>query len=145
MKKSHGMSKLRVYKTWESMKARCFNSHNVRYSRYGGRGIIVCQEWKDSFIAFKAWADVSGYTETLQIDRIDNNGNYCPENCRWVTHTQNNRNRNDVKLTESKAKEIRELYKTGNYSHRELAKIFNVGKTTIGSVLNNTAWKEHDN
>lgn len=89
--------KWRLRKIWFSMKDRCFNQKNARYPRYGGRGITVCEDWM-SFDVFKAWAIESGYTDDLTIDRIDNDGDYCPENCRWADmRTQcNNRSTNHL-------------------------------------------------
>lgn len=81
-----------LYTVWISMKARCGHRHNSNYHNYGGRGIGVCNEWKVSFPVFRQWAISNGYGEGLQLDRIDNDGNYCPENCRWVTPSQNSRN-----------------------------------------------------
>lgn len=82
----------RLYKIWVDMKTRCLCTSNQRYHRYGGRGITVCAEWH-SFMPFYEWAIVNGYKENLTIDRVDNNGNYCPENCRWVTNHENLMNR----------------------------------------------------
>jgi hypothetical protein len=75
------------------MKRRCHNPNNADYARYGGRGIGVCDEWKSDFMIFHKWALENGYTEKLEIDRKDNEGNYCPENCRWVTRAQNVQNK----------------------------------------------------
>ena len=88
----HGMSNTRIHKTWQNMKTRCYNKNYIQYKDYGGRGVKVCDEWRNSFKAFYAWAMSHGYEDTLTIDRIDNNGNYTPYNCRWVTTKQQNRN-----------------------------------------------------
>lgn len=86
----HGLSGHPMYKTWEGMVARCENKNNSGYINYGGRGITVCTEWRNSFKSFYDWAIENGYSENLTIDRIDNDGNYCPENCQWITNAENN-------------------------------------------------------
>lgn len=83
----------RIYSIWHGMKSRCNYPKNKCYHHYGGRGISVCKEWDESFNTFANWALTNGYADNLSIDRIDVNGNYCPENCRWVTNAEQQRNK----------------------------------------------------
>jgi hypothetical protein len=89
----HKMSGTRLYSEWQGMKGRCYNPHDPRYDRWGGRGITVCDEWRDSFEAFYEWSMSHGYAEDLTIDRIDNDMGYAPDNCRWATQIEQSRNR----------------------------------------------------
>lgn len=103
-KKKHGGRKDRLYYIWRGMKSRCCCPTNKNYERWGGRGISVCDEWVDDYAAFKAWALSNGYTDSLSIDRIDVNGNYCPENCRWATQIEQQRNKSNSKAIEYNGK-----------------------------------------
>ena len=93
MSTKHNMSDSRLYKIWGSMKTRCYRKTAINYYLYGGRGIKVCDEWKNNFIAFYDWAIKNGYKDGLTIDRIDNEKDYCPSNCRWATAKQQGNNR----------------------------------------------------
>lgn len=102
--KVHGKSLSRLHKVWLQMKGRCYNPNNTAYKNYGGRGIKICDEWKDNFQAFCDWSMANGYDDTVErgkctLDRIDVNGNYCPENCRWVSQKVQSRNtRQNIKI-----------------------------------------------
>ena len=93
---THGETGSRLQISHTHMKQRCNNKSNHQYKNYGGRGILVCEEWSD-FIRFKAWAEKNGYKENLTIDRIDNNKGYSPDNCRWVHHSIQNSNKRKSK------------------------------------------------
>lgn len=100
----HGGKGEKLYVTWQNMRKRCKNPNDKNYKNYGGRGILICEEWND-YAKFREWATSNGYTpdlrgQALSIDRIDVNGNYEPSNCRWVnSKVQNNNRRNNKHIT----------------------------------------------
>lgn len=103
--KTHGLSKTRLYRVWQGMISRCRNKNHDFYSSYGGRGIDVCEEWKNDFNAFRKWSLENGYDENARfsectIDRIDNDGNYEPNNCRWISSKEQSINKRTTKMVE---------------------------------------------
>ncbi len=135
------MTKTPEYNIWALAKSRCHNTNDKAYKYYGGRGITVCERWRNSFMAFFSDMGLKPFPKA-QIDRINNGGNYEPGNCHWVTQTQNLRNKSNNKLTLKKAIEIRKKYKLGNTSHRKLAAHYKVAKTLITRILCHEIWKE---
>jgi|SRR3972149_5287855 len=135
----HGYARTKLYIAWAAMIQRVLNPKNTAYKNYGGRGITVCNEWLE-FIQFRDWALNNGYTEGLQINRINNNGNYEPSNCDFVTAKENSRNQRTTKLTLEIANEIRDLYKIKQYNKSQLAKMYNVSPQQISFIINNKRW-----
>lgn len=93
----HGLRRTRLYRIWSNIKTRCYNTNDPHYERWGAKGVGMCNEWRNDFKAFYDWSMSNGYSDELTIDRISNNGNYEPTNCRWVTLAENNRNKPHVR------------------------------------------------
>lgn len=89
LKTTHGGKGTRLYRVWQGMRERCENPRHISYELYGGRGISVCDEWRNNYATFQKWALAAGYDTNAKrgdctLDRVDVNGDYCPKNCRWV-------------------------------------------------------------
>lgn len=129
-----------LWSTWRNMRDRCNRSTNKDYQYYGGKGIVVCNEWND-YLEFKKWSILNDYALNgkLQIDRIDGNKDYSPDNCRWVDAKTNQRNRDCIILNEEKANEIRTLIYSG-LDDIEISKMYKVHKDTIRDIRTGRTW-----
>lgn len=136
----------RLYSVWKNMRNRCYRTYNKDYSNYGGRGIAVYDRWLNSFKNFLEDMGPS-WEEGLTLDRIDNDGDYGPGNCRWATHKEqvrNNKGKNHYssKLTEDDVLFIRRSYERGKYTRQELAEQHGVSWTTIDKIVKRIIWKD---
>jgi hypothetical protein len=136
-REDHKMYYFPEYKTWCAIKDRCYRKNSINYHRYGGRGITVCEKWKNSFISF--YTDMGPKpSKKHTIDRIDNDRGYYKENCRWITQAENARNSSATKLAWEDIYFIRGC----NLSFSELAKKFSVSENHIRQIRKHKCWKE---
>lgn len=143
--RTHGFSlrggkQARLHRIWSNMKARCSVKTHQSYHNYGGRGISVCEEWFNDYLSFHTWAMSAGYNDTLTVDRIDNDGNYEPGNCRWVPKSENSIHTRSTKMSGDDARLLRKLHQEGT-SIKDLAKKFGISRTHVSSIINNHRWK----
>lgn len=130
----HGLSKAPEYKIWSCMKARCYNKNNNAYKNYGGRGICVCKEWKNDPLIFVNWLIGNAWEKGLEIDRRDNNGNYCPENCRIVTRKENANNRRTNVIINVNGEKL---------TLTQLSEKYNISYNTL-QTRRRRGWKDQD-
>ncbi|AVX47356.1 hypothetical protein C5023_000226 [Staphylococcus phage vB_SauM_0414_108] len=126
---THGQTDTRLYNIYRSMKARCYRKTQKDYHSYGGRGIKVCDEWLNDFMNFYSWSYDNGYNDNLTIDRIDNNGNYEPNNCRWITEAEqhNNTSRNINITYNGETKTLKQWSKIKGINYDTLKKRYKMG------------------
>jgi len=151
----HGQSSSPEWRVWRAMRQRCQDPSCTAYKDYGGRGISVCERWDNSFEAFLA--DMGPRPAGMQIDRTNNDGNYEPSNCRWVTCKENSNNRRKAKkstkpalagedhptakLTWAQVHAIRSLSAAGGLSHAEIGRRFGVKNSSVWKIVNGRTWK----
>jgi DNA-binding transcriptional regulator YiaG len=122
------------------MKTRCYNTKSPDYKNYGGRGIRICNEWRDDYLSFFDWAMGNGYSDNLTIDRINNDGNYEPSNCRWATYMEQRHNQRSFKPEERymwKNMDIVAAIKDAGLYQYQVAKLCNINKSTLVKWLKN--------
>jgi len=124
--KTHGETFSRLYNIWHGMIQRCEYPHRKDYPRYGGRGIVVCEEWRNSFSAFRDWAIANGYQADLTLERKNYNGNYCPENCCWENQKKQQNNRSSNKMLE---------FRGETHTLTEWAEILGINRNALGLRL----------
>ena len=133
-----------LYRVWRCMKNRCYYKGAAFYHRYGGRGIKICQEWKDNYISFKSWALKNGYKKGLSIDRINSDGDYESSNCQWITIQENSSEagRKRRSLLPQTVVTIRAMYAGGLFSQSKLGKLFGISQTNVGLICRRATYKD---
>lgn len=135
--KTHGLSNHRLYRTWASMIQRCYNPNFGPYRYYGEREVEVCEEWRADFMNFYNWAMENGYQPDLTIERVDNNGNYGPSNCKWATMNEQARNKRTTRFTKEEIEKIRKDPR----KQIDIAKDYGVAQGVISNIKLNKTWR----
>jgi hypothetical protein len=146
MKRTHGLSNTRLYKTYGNIRARCYNKNNPRYHNYGGRGIRMCDEWRNNPESFLFWAIDNGYKKGLSIERIDVNGDYCPENCRWISNNEQQLNRTNNRTISflGQSKTLIEWSRDLSFNYKTVQKRLDSGMSVEDAFTIPTAKKRRD-
>lgn len=138
----HGKAKTPIHVVWLGMKQRCFNPNSTSYKYYGGKGIVMCDEWKNDFVSFMNWCNENNWSKGMHIDRIDSSGNYESDNCRIVTKSENSRlsAHKKSRLTEDIVYKIKESVYLG-IPKRKIKSIFKISTNKLSKIVNNKTWK----
>lgn len=131
----HGGSQTRLYRIWNGMKVRCYLTTHPRYADWGGRGIDICDDWRESFVNFRVWAHSNRYESTLSIERLDNNKGYSPENCIWATRSVQANNRRTSRIITHKG----ERFTVTQWSRKT-----NLTETAIRLRIDRYGWSVED-
>ena len=134
----HGKHDLIEHRIWVAMRGRCSNPKNRRFKYYGGRGIKVCKRWNKFSLFFKDMGKRPG--KGFSIERINNDGNYSPGNCKWGSAKEQSRNRRTVKMSLEKSVRLIELKKSGIKTSK-IKEIFGISQTTVDKIFRGDSWK----
>lgn len=142
-RQKHNATGTRLYEIYRGFKTRCYNQNDYHYKWYGAKGIKVCDEWLNNYKSFQKWALENGYQDNLTIDRIDNNGNYEPSNCRWINHKEqcNNRRTNHLITIQNETKTITQWAETVGIDRKVIERRIKKGMTGI-DLLKPPAYKK---
>lgn len=137
---THALTKTPLYRIWTGIKSRCYNTKVKSYKDYGGRGIAMCDEWKNDFKAFHDWCMANGWKKELQIDREKNSGNYEPSNCRFVKQVINNRNRDFCVMNPTRVMVAKLLHFKHGLNYSEISRLYFVAAHTIRNAITGKTW-----
>jgi len=137
--KKHGGTGTLLHQVWWGMKQRCVYKNHRNFALYGGRGIRVCPEWTDSFVSFRDWALERGYQKGLVLDRKNNDGNYEPNNCRWVSTFNSCANKRNNVLNVANAMIVKDLAWRG-VTPKVIGALFNISTAYVSSIKQGHAW-----
>ena len=138
LQEQHGMSGTPTYNSWAGMKQRCLNPNMPDYHDYGGRGIQICDEWKNSFMAF--YEDMGEKPKGTNLVRRDKNGNYEPSNCFWGNNVKLSLNRRSIKLNPEDVGNIKKLIREGNLTKTKIAQMYGVTTCCICDINRGRSW-----
>jgi len=136
---THGLTHHRLYSIYKGIKSRCNRIGQKGFKNYGGRGITL-EDGFSTFEKFYAWAIANGYQSNLTIERINNEGNYSPDNCTWKTRLEQSHNRRTTKLTPDLVLSIRKHIENGKLQQKQIALLFNISHQTVSNIKTKRVW-----